>query len=51
MYLADRVAFHMVVTIASLFDVVPLESQKRPDPKTVEWEDIGIQYEHLFDKL
>jgi hypothetical protein len=44
MYLADRVAFHVVVTICSLFNVVPLEGKKIPDPATVEWEDIAVSY-------
>jgi hypothetical protein len=44
MYLADKLAFHIVATIVSLFNIVPLEGKKVPDPKTVEWEDGAIQY-------
>jgi hypothetical protein len=38
------VAFHLVATIASLFDIVPLEGKTIPDPKTIEWDDGAVQY-------
>ncbi|PVF97327.1 cytochrome P450 [Serendipita vermifera] len=49
MYLADKVAFHIVATIVSLFNIVPLEGKKIPDPKTVEWDDMAIQQPIGFD--
>ncbi|PVF93462.1 cytochrome P450 [Serendipita vermifera] len=42
-YLADRLAFQLLVTINSLFKLVPLESKPIPDPSTVEWSDIVVQ--------
>lgn len=43
MYLADRLAFHVMVMVNSLFHIVPLEGKKIPDPNTVEWTDTVIQ--------
>jgi hypothetical protein len=46
------VAFHLIATVASLFNVVPLEGKKVPDRKSVEWDDTAIQYGDFFsDKL
>jgi hypothetical protein len=44
MNLADRLAFHIVATIISVFEIVPLEGKTLPNPKDVEWSDTGIQY-------
>ncbi|PVF93566.1 cytochrome P450 [Serendipita vermifera] len=43
MYFADRVAFHMVTTIISLYNVEPLEGQKIPDPTTIEYSPKAVQ--------
>ncbi|PVF92956.1 cytochrome P450 [Serendipita vermifera] len=43
MYLADRVSFHMVATIASLFKVLPLEGKTVPEPTSLEYEDTAVQ--------
>ncbi|PVF97367.1 cytochrome P450 [Serendipita vermifera] len=43
MYLADRLVFHMVVTIVSLYKLEPLEGSKRPDPKSIKYTDKLIQ--------
>jgi cytochrome P450 len=37
MYLADRVVFHIVATIVSLYNVETLEGQKIPDPNSIEY--------------
>ncbi|PVF93563.1 cytochrome P450 [Serendipita vermifera] len=44
MYFADRVAFHLVVTICALFEILPLEGKARPDPKDVKYPDTLIRY-------
>lgn len=44
MYLADRVVFHIVTTINSLFHVVPLQGKRIPDPDTVVYTDVLIRY-------
>jgi hypothetical protein len=43
MYLADRVAFHLVAMISSLFHLAPLEGQRVPDPKSIVWNDEGMK--------
>jgi hypothetical protein len=43
MYLADKVAFHLVVTALSLLKIVPLDGRKVPDPSTIEYSDAGIR--------
>ncbi|PVG01693.1 cytochrome P450 [Serendipita vermifera] len=43
MYLGERLALHLVITLNSLFQIVPLEGQKVPDPKTVEYTDVVVQ--------
>jgi cytochrome P450 len=44
MYFADRVTFHIVATIISLFEVVPLEGRTRPDPAMIRYPDTLIRY-------
>ncbi|PVF92957.1 cytochrome P450 [Serendipita vermifera] len=43
MYLANKVAFYLVATISSLFNVLPPQGKKIPDLATLEWEDIAVQ--------
>jgi hypothetical protein len=43
MYLADRLAFHIVATTVSLFRILPLEGNTLPDPKDIEWSDTAVQ--------
>ncbi|PVF93582.1 cytochrome P450 [Serendipita vermifera] len=43
MYFADRVAFHLVTTIISLYKVEPLEGSKIPNPDSIEYAPPGIQ--------
>lgn len=44
MYLADRMVFHIVATINSLFHIVPLQGKTIPDPDTVVNTDTFIRY-------
>jgi hypothetical protein len=44
MYFADRVAFHLVVTINSLFKISPPEGKERPDPAETKYPDSLIRY-------
>jgi hypothetical protein len=44
MYFADRVAFHLVVTINSLFTISPLEGKERPKPEMTRYHDSVIRY-------
>jgi hypothetical protein len=44
MYFADRVAFHLVVTINSLFKISPPEGKERPDPAKTRYPDSLIRY-------
>jgi cytochrome P450 len=48
MYFADRVVFHLVTTVTSLYKMEPLEGKKRQDPNTVEYAPKMIQYESIF---
>jgi hypothetical protein len=48
MNLADRLAFHIVATIISVFELVPLEGKTLPNPKDVEWSDTAIQYVNQY---
>ncbi|PVF97331.1 cytochrome P450 [Serendipita vermifera] len=48
MYLADRLAFHMVVTINSLFQLTPLKGEERPDLKSIVWTDEGMKARKEF---
>jgi hypothetical protein len=48
MYLADRLAFHVMVMTNSLFHIVPLEGRKVPDPSSIQWTDTVIQYVSPF---
>jgi cytochrome P450 len=48
MYFADRVVFHLVATVTSLYKMEPLEGKKRLDPNTVEYEPKMIQYESIL---
>ncbi|PVF93573.1 cytochrome P450 [Serendipita vermifera] len=43
MYLADRIIFHLVATIISLYKVEPLEGHKIPDRKSVEYAPKAVQ--------
>ncbi|PVF97330.1 cytochrome P450 [Serendipita vermifera] len=43
MWIADRLAFHIVATTVSLFHILPLEGKTLPDPKKIEWSDTAIQ--------
>jgi hypothetical protein len=43
MYLADRLAFHIVATIISVFEIVPLEGKTLPELNDVEWLDGAMQ--------
>jgi hypothetical protein len=43
MYLADKVAFHLVITVLSLLKIVPLDGREVPDPSTIEYTDAGIR--------
>jgi cytochrome P450 len=42
-YFAERIVFHLVTTIISLYKVVPLEGQKTPDPNGITYTPTGIQ--------
>lgn len=44
MYLADRVAFHVVATVATMFHVAPLEGKEIPKPQSITWSELVIQY-------
>jgi hypothetical protein len=48
MYLADRLMFHLVATIVSLYKVEPLEGEKVPDRKSVEYSPKAVQYESFL---
>jgi hypothetical protein len=48
MYLADRLAFHVMVMANSLFHILPLEGKKIPEPDSIEWTDTVIQYDSSF---
>jgi hypothetical protein len=43
MYLAERLAFHLIITVISLFNVAPLEGKEVPDRKDLEYPDTFIQ--------
>jgi hypothetical protein len=43
MNLADKVAFHLGVTIAALLKVVPLDGAKIPNPDMIEYTDAIIR--------
>jgi hypothetical protein len=43
MYLADKVAFHIGITILTLFNIVPLDGCKVPDPDTIEYTDTAFR--------
>jgi hypothetical protein len=43
MNLADKVAFHLGVTIAALLKVVPLDGAKIPNPNMIEYTDAIIR--------
>ncbi|PVF91780.1 hypothetical protein CPB86DRAFT_669233, partial [Serendipita vermifera] len=43
MYFADRAAFHLVVTVNSLFEISPLEGRTRPDPEMKKFPDLLIR--------
>ncbi|PVF92949.1 cytochrome P450 [Serendipita vermifera] len=49
MYLADKVAFHLVVTTMALFDITPLDGCKVPDPNTIEYTDTAFQHPIGFE--
>ncbi|PVF92959.1 cytochrome P450 [Serendipita vermifera] len=49
MYLGDKVAFHLVATIVSLFKVVHFEGKNVPDPAELEWEDTAVQQPINFE--
>lgn len=44
MHLAERVVFHFVTTVIALYQVVPLEGCKIPDPNSIEYTATEIQY-------
>ncbi|KAG8805393.1 hypothetical protein FRC17_005540 [Serendipita sp. 399] len=43
MYLADRAGFHVAATTVSLFHILPLEGNQRPDPATVKYADMPLR--------
>ncbi|PVF93579.1 cytochrome P450 [Serendipita vermifera] len=43
MYLADRVVFHLVTTVISLYKIEPLKGSKIPDPNSIEYTPTTIQ--------
>ncbi|PVF97328.1 cytochrome P450 [Serendipita vermifera] len=43
MYLADRIVLHLVATVMSLFDIIPLEGKTLPDLNQVEWSATAMQ--------
>ncbi|PVF97212.1 cytochrome P450 [Serendipita vermifera] len=49
MYLADRVMFHIVTTVVSLYNVEPLEGQKIPDPNSIEYLPRAVQQPAGFE--
>ncbi|PVG01724.1 hypothetical protein CPB86DRAFT_781100 [Serendipita vermifera] len=49
MYLADKLSFHLGITVAALLKIVPLEGCKVPDPNTIEYTDTGIRYPIGFE--
>jgi hypothetical protein len=44
MYFADRVVFHLVVSIISLYRVEPLEGHKLPIPNSFNYTSKAVQY-------
>jgi hypothetical protein len=42
-YLADRAGFHIAATTIALYNIVPLEGAKIPDPNTIEYTDSGFR--------
>ncbi|PVG01722.1 cytochrome P450 [Serendipita vermifera] len=49
MHLADKVVFHLVITVISLLKIVPLEGCSVPDPNTIEYTDAGVRYPIGFE--
>lgn len=49
MYLADKVAFHLAITILALFNIVPLDGCKIPDPDTIEYTDTAFRHPIGFE--
>jgi hypothetical protein len=45
MYFGDRVVFHIVATIMSLYKVEPLEGASIPDPNRIKYTPMLIQYD------
>jgi predicted AlkP superfamily pyrophosphatase or phosphodiesterase len=45
MYFGDRVVFHIVTTIMSLYKVEPLEGSSIPDPNSIKYTPMLIQYD------
>ncbi|PVF93577.1 cytochrome P450 [Serendipita vermifera] len=43
MYFADRVVFHLVTSIVSLYKVVPLEGYQLPGPKNIKYTNKAVQ--------
>lgn len=43
MYLGDRAGFHVAATIIALYNIVPLEGAKIPDPNAVEYTDAAFR--------
>jgi hypothetical protein len=43
MYLADRAGFLIAATTIALYDIVPLEGAKIPDPNTIEYTDAAFR--------
>lgn len=52
MYLADRVAFHTAAMTLSLYEVLPLEGKKTPDPDVVGYVGNLVRYvDSHFERL
>lgn len=49
MYLADRVVFHLVAMVISLYKMEPLDGSTLPDPKSVKYTPTGIQHPVGFE--
>ncbi|KIM19581.1 hypothetical protein M408DRAFT_31099 [Serendipita vermifera MAFF 305830] len=43
MHLADRIGFHIGATVATLYDVAPLEGKSRPQPKLAQYTDTVLR--------
>jgi hypothetical protein len=50
-YLADRVVFHMVTTIISLYKLEPLEGNSLPDPQTTSYTQKLVQYVQAIQRV